>query len=116
MVMEILRGGRAWTLIGAAVLAFSVGAMARRSADAPKAAPDEMRDAVAAPISPAMLGAARAAQPNIGYFAGPSGRRAEAEHALLSSRMTKVSKAMHARAAKLRREAAAERALAVSGQ
>jgi hypothetical protein len=116
MTMEILRAGRAWTLIGAAVLALGVGAMARRSADAPKAAPEEMRDAVAAPISPVMLGAARAAQPNTGYFDGPSGRRAEAENALLSSRMTKVSKAMHARAAKLRREAAAERALAVSAQ
>ena len=114
--MESARGGRAWTLIGAAVLALSVGARARRSADAPKAAPDEMRDSVAAPISPVLLGAARAAQPNTGYFAGPSERRAEAERSLLSSRMTKVSKAMHARAAKLRREAAAERALAVSAQ
>ena len=55
------------------------------------------------------------AQPSA-YFAKPSERRAEAERALLSSRLTKVSKAMHARAAKLRREAKAERALAVSAQ
>ncbi len=116
MGMENARAGRAWTLIGAAVLALSVGAMARRSINAAKAAPEDMRDAVAAPISPAMLGAAHAAQPNASYFSGPAGRRAEAERALLSSRMTKVSKATKARAARLRREAARERALAVTAQ
>lgn len=116
MNMESARASRAWTLIAAAVLALSVGAMARRSVNAHKAAPDEMRDAVAAPISPAMLGAARAAQPNTSYFAGPAGRRAEAERALSSSRSTKTSKATQARAAKLRREAARERALAVTAQ
>lgn len=114
--MEISRGGKAWTLIGAVVLALSVGVLARRSVQAPAPAAEEMRDAVAAPISPALLGGVRVAQPNTGYFARPAERRAEAERALLASRMTKVSKAMHARAAKLRREAAAERALAVTAQ
>lgn len=110
--METSRGARAWTLIGAVVLAASVGVLARRSSS-PRPA-DELRDAIAAPISPAMLGGARVAPS--GYFSQPSGRRAEAERALLASRLTKVSKAMHARAAKLRREAARERALAVSAQ
>lgn len=114
--MEQARTNRTWTLIGAAVLALSVGAMARWSVRTPGAAPEEMRDAVAMPISPALLGAARAAQPNTGYFASPAGRRAEAERMLMSSRLTKVSAAMRARAAKLRREAARERALAVTAQ
>lgn len=73
---------------------------------------DEMRDAVAAPVvSPAMLGGARVVQPETGYFASPSSRRAEAERAMIASRKP-VSKAAAARAAKLRRE----RALAVSAQ
>lgn len=117
--MDKNRSGRTWTLIGAAVLALTVGTMARRSAVVPASAPEDMRDAVASPavpVSPAMLGGARVAQPQTGYFASPAGRRAEAERALMSSRMTKVSKAMRARAAKLRREAAEERALAVTAQ
>jgi hypothetical protein len=76
---------------------------------APEAAGEEMRDAVAAPISPAMLGGARVIRPETGYFASPAGRRAEAESALLSSRLTKVSQAMRARAAKLRAEGASAR-------
>jgi len=114
--MEQTRPMRAWTLIGVVVLALGVGAMARYSVKAPVLASEDLRDAVAAPISPAMLGAARAAQPNTSYFAGPAGRRAEAEQALMSSRLTKVSRAMQAHAEKLRREAARERALAVTAQ
>lgn len=114
--MDSIRARRAWTLIGAAALALGVGVMARQSVKTAPLAPEEMRDAVASPISPALLGAVRAAQPNTGYFASPAGRRAEAERALMSSRLTKVSAAMQARAAKLRREAARERALAVSAQ
>ena len=114
--MEQTRSARAWTLIGAAALALGVGVMARQSVRTSPLAPEELRDAVAAPISPALLGAVRAAQPNAGYFASPAGRRAEAERALMSSRLTNVSKAMQVRAAKLRREAARERALAVSAQ
>jgi len=114
--MDQTRSRRTWTLVGAAVLALSVGVMIRRTAQAPMGPQEELRDAVAAPISPAMLGGARVIQPNTGYFASPAGRRAEAEKAMLSSRMTKVSKAMQNRAAQLRREAARERALAVSAQ
>jgi len=113
--MDSSRGTRAWTLIGAVTLALAVAIVARRSVEAPLAG-EELRDAVAAPVipAPAMLGGVRV-QPNT-YFATPAERRAEAERALMSSRLTKVSKAMHARAAKLRREAAAERALAVTAQ
>jgi hypothetical protein len=115
--MDQTRSRRTWTFVGAAVLALSVGVMIRRTSQTPMGPPEEMRDAVAAaPISPAMLGGARVIQPNTGYFASPAGRRAEAERAMLSSRMTKVSKAMQNRAAQLRRDAARERALAVSAQ
>ncbi|MDD5303602.1 MAG: hypothetical protein PHS14_10890 [Elusimicrobia bacterium] len=114
--MPNTRSAKTLALIGAAALALSVGLMARSSVKTPGIPAEEMRDAVAAPVSPAMLGGARVVQPNTGYFASPAGRRAEAERALMSSRMTKVSKAMQARAAKLRREAARERALAVSAQ
>ena len=114
--MEQTRTGRAWTLIGAAVLALGVGLVARQPTKIAAPATEELRDAVAAPISPALLGAVRAAQPNTGYFASPAGRRAEAERALMASRLTNVSKAMKAHAAQLRREAARERALAVTAQ
>lgn len=118
--MKNARSGRTWTLVGAVALALTVGVMARRSVNSPKIAEEPMRDAVAAPVappvSPAMLGGARVIQPDAGYFASPAGRRAEAEKALLASRMMKVSKAMRERAAQLRREAARERALAVSAQ
>lgn len=107
---------KAFTVVGAVALALSVGLLARRTVKSPPPAAEDLRDAVAAPISPALLGAVRAAQPNTGYFASPAGRRAEAERALMSSRLTKVSAAMQARASKLRREAARERALAVSAQ
>ena len=105
-------------MLGAAVLALTIGVMARRSVNIPAAAsPEELRDAVASPISPALLGAARVMrEPNAGYFASPADRRAEAEKALLSSRLTKVSRSMQARAARLRVEAARERALSVSAQ
>ena len=106
--MDNIRAARAWTLIGVAVLAITVGAMARRS----RAAAEEMRDAVASPISPALLGGARMAQADLGYFSGPALRRAEAEHTLMSSRRPEPTKSMLARAAKLRRE----RALAVTAQ
>jgi len=114
--VERNRDNRAWTLIGAAALALTVGVMASRTAKAPMIASEELRDAVASPASPALLGAARVAQPTQSYFARPSMRRAEAERALLSSRRPKPSKATAARAAKLRRLAARERALAVSAQ
>ncbi len=112
--MDSMRASHMWTLVAAGVLALGIGVIARQPVKTPAA--EEMRDAVAAPISPAMLGAARASQPNTSYFAGPAGRRAEAEQALMSSRLTKVSKAMQAHAQKLRREAARERALAVTAQ
>lgn len=111
--MERNRGARAWTFAGALALALTVGALARRSA--PKA-PEDMRDAVAAPVSPAALGGARVVAPDKGWFASPAGRRAEAERALMSTRTAKASKATRARAEKLRRDAARERALAVSAQ
>jgi len=96
------RSTRAWTLVGAVALALTVGVLARRA----PAVPEDMHDAVAAPpVTPAMLGGARVLQPSAGYFASPAGRRAEAERALMSSRLTKVSKAAKARAAMLRREA-----------
>ena len=76
------RSARAWTLIGAALLALTVGVMARRSA--PKIASDEMRDAVASP-------AARVAGKDAGWFATPSSRRAEAEKTLLSSRRNRAA-------------------------
>ncbi len=98
-------------------MAVTVGAMAKRSVSVQPSAAEEMRDAVAAmPVSPAMLGGARVIRPETGWFASPAVRRAEAEHALLASRMTNVSKSMHARAAKLKREAAADRARRASGQ
>lgn len=103
-------------MIGAVCLSLSIGVMARRATTrAPQPASEELKDAVAAPVSPALPGGVRVAQPTP-YFASPSESRAEAERALMSSRLTKVSKAMRARAAKLRREAKAERALAVSAQ
>ena len=105
--MEPGRSNRVWTLIGAGLLALTVGVMARRTAKPP----EEFRDAVAAPVSPALLGGARVVQPNTGYFASPAGRRAEAEMLLTSSYAAKSSKAARARAARLRREAA-ERASA----
>ena len=97
-------------------MALGVGTIARQSVKTAQPAGEELRDAVAAPISPALLGAVRAAQPNTGYFASPAGRRAEAERALMASRLTNVSKAMQVHAAKLRREAALERALSVTAQ
>lgn len=112
--MEHSRVRRTWILLGAAFLA--LGVIASRPAKAPVVGSEELRDAVAAPVSPALLGGARVIQPNAGYFASPAGRRAEAERALLSSRAAKVSKATRARAAKLRRQAERERALAVSAQ
>ncbi len=81
-------------------MALTVGVVARRSVRAPTAISEELRDAVAAPISPALLGGARVMRTDEGYFASPAGRRAEAERALLSSRRAKISKAMRARVAK----------------
>jgi hypothetical protein len=94
--MKHARSGRLGTLIGAVILALTVGVMALRSTRAPKLSSEELRDAVAAPISPALLGGARVVSPDAGYFASPSGRRAEAERALTSSRMTRVSKTARA--------------------
>lgn len=115
--MDNARSNRAWTLLGAAALALTVGIMASRTAKAPVIADEEMRDAVAspvAPVSPALLVGARAAQTNAGYFASPAVRRAEAEAQFLPR--PRSSRAALARAARLRREAARERALAVSAQ
>lgn len=112
--MEKNRGPRVWAFAGALALALTVGALARRSA--PKS-PEVLRDAVAAPVSPAALGGARVIAPERGWFASPAGRRVEAERALLSSRAAeKSTKASRARAERLRRRAARERALAVSAQ
>lgn len=108
------RGGKAWTLVGAVALSLSVGFMAYRATKVSPPAED-LKDAVAAPMTAALPGGLRMAQPSP-YFASPAESRAQAERALLSSRLTKVSRAMRGRAAKLRREAAAERALAVSAQ
>ena len=113
MDSSIRRGARVWTLIGAVALTASVGVMALRSSS--KAPAEEMRDAVASPVVPGLPPGVRVVQPSA-YFASPAERRAEAERALLSSRLTKVSRAMKEHAAKLRREAAAERALAVTAQ
>jgi len=112
--MDNARAKQAWTLLGAAALALTVGVMASRTAKAPSMGED-MRDAVASPVSPAVLGGARVVQPNAGYFASPAVRRAEAEAQLFSSRPPS-SRAARLRAAKLRRDAARERALAVSAQ
>lgn len=111
--MERSRGGRAWTFAGALALAATMGVMVHRSA--PKA-PEELRDAVAAPISPAALGGARVVSPDAGWFASPAGRRAEAERALMATRTPKASRSARARAERLRRQAARERALAVTAQ
>lgn len=115
--MSDTRTTRIWTLIGAGVLAVTVGVMARTTTSRLQA-PEELRDAVAAvPVSPALMGAARIAQPQTAsYFASPAGRRAEAEKLLMSSRLNKVSRAMSARAAELRRQAARERAMSTSAQ
>lgn len=112
--MDNARSNRAWTLLGAAALALTIGIMASRTAKAPVIGGEEMRDAVASPVSPALLVGARAAQTNAGYFASPAVRRAAAEAQFLPRPRT--SRAALARAAKLRREAARERALAVSAQ
>jgi hypothetical protein len=103
---------RAWTLFGAGMLCITIAVMASRPAKVSRIAEDDMRDAVAAPVSPAMLGGARVVRPETGYFASPAGRRAEAEREMLSTRRPKPSKATAARAARLRRE----RALAVTAQ
>ena len=109
---------RGWTLIGAGVLALTFGVMIRAADRAPKAVPEDLRDAVAAaPLSPAALGGVRVVQPqNASYFAMPAARRADAEKTLMSSRLKKVSGAMSARAAELRRQAARERAMATTAQ
>lgn len=85
--MTRTRSERAWTLIGAAALALTVGVMIRRTSRVPMAATEEMRDAVAAPVSPALAGA----RVDQGWFATPSSRRAEAEKALLSSRRNRAA-------------------------
>ncbi len=90
-----------------------MGVMIQRST--PKA-PEGLRDAVAAPISPAALGGARIVSPDAGWFAGPAGRRAEAERALMATRAPKASRSARVRAERLRRRAARERALAVTAQ
>lgn len=108
-VMEETRTGRALILTGVAALALTVGVMARHCVKAPKLADAELRDAVASPV---ILGGVHALQPDAGYFAGPSGRRAEAERVLLSSRRKNIPVATSRRAA-MRRQ---ERALAVSAQ
>ena len=102
---------RAWTLFGAGVLCITIAVMASRPGKVSVIPADDLRDAVAAPVSPAMLGGARVVRPETGYFASPAGRRAEAERAMISSRKP-LSKVAAARAARLRRE----RALAVSAQ
>lgn len=107
--------GRAMTFAGALALALALGALARRAA-APPAPSEDMRDAVAAPMAPAALGGARVIRPDAGWFASPAGRRAEAERALASSNRGKSSGRARVRAARLRREAARERALAVAAQ
>lgn len=110
--MDNVRSHRAWTLLGAAALALTVGVMASRTAKAPVIGAEEFRDAVASPVSPvspALLVGARAAQTNAGYFASPATRRAEAEAQFLP-------RPRSSRASRLRREAARERALAVSAQ
>ncbi|MBI2385483.1 MAG: hypothetical protein HYV14_05645 [Elusimicrobia bacterium] len=112
--MERSRGGRVWTFAGALALALTVGAMARRATQ-PKVS-EELHDAVVSPVAPAALGGARVVSPNAGWFASPAGRRAEAERALMASRPEKRSKAARARAKRLRRQAARERALAVTAQ
>ncbi len=97
-------------------MALAVGFMARQTTLRTELESEPMRDAVAAPISPAMLGVARAIRPEPGYFASPAVARADAEREMTASRLTKMSKAMYAHAAKLRREAERERALSVSAQ
>ena len=82
--MEHDRSTRAWTLIGAALLALTVGAMTRRAATARAGVPEDLRDAVASP-------AARVAGRDAGWFATPSSRRAEAEKTLLSSRRNRAA-------------------------
>ncbi len=94
-------------------MALTVGIMASRTAKAPVIGAEEFRDAVASPVAPVLVGA-RAVQTNAGYFASPAVRRAEAEAQFLPR--PRSSRAALARAAELRREAARERALAVSAQ
>ncbi len=115
--MNDTRSSRIWTVVGAGFLALTIGAMIRVGGPA-KPAAEELRDAVAAvPVSPALMGAARVVQPNnASYFASPAIRRAEAEKALMASRLNKVSRAMSARAAELRRKAVRERAMATTAQ
>jgi hypothetical protein len=84
--MDRNRSNRAWTLAGIALLVLTLGVMAGRPVKADKIAADDMRDAVAAPISSPALGGARVIRPDAGYFASPAGRRAEAEKILISSR------------------------------
>lgn len=109
--MERSRGGRAWTFAGAVALAATLGVMVHRST--PKA-PEALRDAVVAPVSPAALGGARVVSQDARWFAGPAGRRAEAERALMATRSPKVPRSVRARAERLRRQAARERSLAVT--
>lgn len=94
--MPNARSAKTLTLIGAAALALAVGLLARSSVKAPRVAAEEMRDAVAAPISPALLGGARVARPDAGWFASPAGRRAEAERALMSSKLRRAARAVSA--------------------
>ena len=96
------RFARAWILIGAMLLVLTVGVWARRGPA--RGVPEDLRDAVAVPVSPALLGGARVIQPNAGYFASPAGRRAEAERALISTRRTKISRTTRARATKRRED------------
>jgi hypothetical protein len=77
------RSARAWTLIGAAALALTVGVMTRRAVVARAGVPDDLRDAVAAPAIPVRA--------EVSYFASPASRRAEAEKTLLSSRHNRAA-------------------------
>ncbi|UPT73979.1 MAG: hypothetical protein M0D55_19460 [Elusimicrobiota bacterium] len=114
--MSDTRATRIWTIVGTGILALTLGVMVKTTGPAKPS--EDLRDAVASvPMSPAIMGAARVAQPSsASYFASPATRRAEAEKALMSSRMTKVSRAMSRRAAELRRQAARERAMATTAQ
>jgi hypothetical protein len=97
---------RVWALAGAACLALSVGVLARRAAE--RGPSEELRDAVASPVSAAPIALPRGAAPAPSYFSTPSSRRADAEEALLSSRRRRVDRAQAVRARRAARSVAAE--------
>lgn len=100
--MKPSRAARLWSVLGAACLAVTAGVAFRRGARTAGPA-EELRDAVASPAPVAARAVLPMPRPAV---QSPAERRAAAERALMASRLKRLSRALDAKAASLRREAA----------